>query len=80
MKFKVGDKVRWVVTVNEVYSNFTKTFVGKVGTLVNTKGRGIASTYKNNPNCLDIEFDTPETDSGKFRVWNIPMSELEAVE
>lgn len=79
MKFKIGDKVRWVVDVNKVYSAYTKTFVGKVGTLVDTNGRGTASTYENNPDSLDIEFDAPDTDSGTFRVWDIPMSELEAI-
>ena len=81
MTLKVGDKVRWVTDVDKVYSEFTKTFVGKVGTLVDAKERKNASTYENLPDCLDIEFETSEIEykSGKFRVWNIPLSELEGV-
>lgn len=79
-KFKIGDRVRWVTDVDKVYSDFTKTFVGKVGTLVDPKTRGRASTYVNEPDCLDIVFDSPETDSGTFRVWDIHVSKMEAVE
>lgn len=73
MNFKYGDRVRWVVDVDKVYSEYTKTKVGTIGILVPPKNRAWICENKGNlPDTCDVDFDG-------FVVWNIPYSDMEKV-
>lgn len=77
---KVGDRVRWVVDVDKVYSTYTKTFVGKVGRVLsprvyqNSKGQ----KYLTRKGFRDVAF--PHDLDEDFIVGNIPESELVKVD
>lgn len=72
---KIGSKVKWIVNVEKVYSADTKTFVGKIGEVVEPKNRAYPpSKYSGNfPGCFDVLF--PNKRNG-FCVWDIPYYDL----
>lgn len=76
---RIGSKVKWIVDVGKVYSTDTKTYVGKIGTIVEPMNRAYPpSKYSGNfPGCFDVLFPN---DREGFCVWDIPYYDLEAVE
>lgn len=75
---EIGSKVKWIVDIDKVYSTDTKTYVGKIGQVVEPKDRAYPpSKYNGNyPGCFDVVF--PNGSRG-FGVWNIPYYDLEEI-
>jgi len=77
-RMEIGDKVKWIVNIDEVYSSGTKSVVGTIGEIIEPMNRHSSSKYYNNaPGCFDVKF--PYGQKEFLIVWDIPYCDLEPI-